>query len=65
MSEATVAGVPALRACITSYRTTEADVRWIVHELNKLLPGSPIPSGQVYDELLQPNHAAQESLVSL
>lgn len=31
------AGAPVLRACITSYRTTERDIEWIVEEMNGLL----------------------------
>jgi glutamate/tyrosine decarboxylase-like PLP-dependent enzyme len=30
-------GAPVLRACVTSFRTTEADVRWVVGEMNGLL----------------------------
>jgi glutamate/tyrosine decarboxylase-like PLP-dependent enzyme len=36
MSEAPIAGVPAVRACITSFRTTEADIHWVVDEMNRL-----------------------------
>ncbi len=36
MSEARVGGVPVLRACITNFRTTEADIHQIVAEMNKL-----------------------------
>jgi len=36
MSEAVIGGVPALRACITSFKTTEADIRWVVDEMNRL-----------------------------
>jgi len=36
MSEAPVAGVPAIRACITSFRTTESDIHWVVDEMNRL-----------------------------
>jgi glutamate/tyrosine decarboxylase-like PLP-dependent enzyme len=35
MSEAHVAGVPVLRACISNFRTTEADIRRIVEEMNQ------------------------------
>jgi len=38
MSEATVSGAPAVRACITSFRTTEADIHWVVEEMNRLVP---------------------------
>jgi glutamate/tyrosine decarboxylase-like PLP-dependent enzyme len=36
MSDAAIGGVPALRACITSFRTTEADIYWVVDEMNRL-----------------------------
>jgi glutamate/tyrosine decarboxylase-like PLP-dependent enzyme len=36
MSEAPVGGVPTVRACITSFKTTEADIRWVVDEMNRL-----------------------------
>ncbi len=37
MSDAEVAGVPVVRACITSFRTTEKDIQWVVSEMNKLV----------------------------
>jgi glutamate/tyrosine decarboxylase-like PLP-dependent enzyme len=37
MSEARIGGAPALRACITNFRTTEADIRQIVDEMNQLI----------------------------
>jgi glutamate/tyrosine decarboxylase-like PLP-dependent enzyme len=36
MSPVEIAGTPAVRACITSFRTTETDVRWVVSEMNQL-----------------------------
>lgn len=36
MSEAQLNGIPVLRACITSYRTTEDDIHWVVREMNLL-----------------------------
>jgi glutamate/tyrosine decarboxylase-like PLP-dependent enzyme len=36
MSEAQIGGVPVLRACVTSFRTTEADIHWVVNEMNCL-----------------------------
>jgi glutamate/tyrosine decarboxylase-like PLP-dependent enzyme len=36
MSEARLADTPVIRACITSFRTTEADIHWVVNELNRL-----------------------------
>lgn len=39
MSEAQINGVLALRACISNYRTTEADILCIVDEMNQLLQG--------------------------
>ena len=37
MSEAQLGGTPVLRACITSFKTTEADIRWVVDEMNRLI----------------------------
>jgi glutamate/tyrosine decarboxylase-like PLP-dependent enzyme len=34
MSEAMLGGVPVVRACITSFRTTEKDIEWVVAEMN-------------------------------
>ena len=37
MSEVRLAGgTPVLRACITSFRTTESDILWVVREMNRL-----------------------------
>jgi glutamate/tyrosine decarboxylase-like PLP-dependent enzyme len=36
MSEAQISGVPVIRACITSFRTTERDIEWVVREMNSL-----------------------------
>ena len=44
-------GAPVLRACITSFRTTEADIQWVVDEMNRLFyeladnPCQPSDSG--------------------
>jgi hypothetical protein len=37
VSEAKIGGVPVVRACVTSFKTTEGDIRWIVAEMNKLV----------------------------
>ncbi len=37
MSEAQLRGIPVVRACITSFRTTEADIHWVVDEMNCLI----------------------------
>src|ERR1700753_1028358 len=37
MSEARVGHVPVVRACITSFRTTERDIYWVVSEMNRLV----------------------------
>ena len=29
-------GAPVLRACITSFRTTESDIQWVVREMSRL-----------------------------
>jgi aromatic-L-amino-acid decarboxylase len=36
MSDAELGGIPVIRACITSFRTTEADIAWVVAQMNKL-----------------------------
>jgi glutamate/tyrosine decarboxylase-like PLP-dependent enzyme len=36
MSPVDIAGTPAVRACITSFRTTETDIHWVVSEMNRL-----------------------------
>jgi glutamate/tyrosine decarboxylase-like PLP-dependent enzyme len=36
MSEAKLGGVSVIRACITSFRTTERDIEWVVSEMNSL-----------------------------
>jgi aromatic-L-amino-acid decarboxylase len=37
MSEARLGGIPVVRACITSFRTTETDIHWVVDEMNRLI----------------------------
>jgi len=41
MSDAELGGVPVMRACITSYRTTEENIAWVVSEMNKLVCDLP------------------------
>jgi glutamate/tyrosine decarboxylase-like PLP-dependent enzyme len=40
MSEARLGGSPIVRACITSYRTTEKDIACVVNEMNRLFSDS-------------------------
>lgn len=37
MSEASLSGTPVIRACITNFKTTGADIRWVVSEMNRLI----------------------------
>jgi glutamate/tyrosine decarboxylase-like PLP-dependent enzyme len=37
MSEARLGGIPVVRACITSFRTTERHIHWVVDEMNRLI----------------------------
>ena len=37
MSEAEISGTPVVRACITSFLTTEADVLWVTDQINRLV----------------------------
>jgi len=39
MSETHILGTPVLRACITSFRTTEDDIHFVVHEMNRIIDG--------------------------
>jgi glutamate/tyrosine decarboxylase-like PLP-dependent enzyme len=41
MSEAQLGGVPVVRACITSFKTTEQDIAWVVSEMNSLVSDLP------------------------
>jgi hypothetical protein len=34
-------GAPVVRACITSFRTREADIEWVVREMNRLPLNEP------------------------
>ena len=43
MSEAQLDGVPVMRACITSFRTTEGDIEWVVREMNSLVSEFGLP----------------------
>ena len=42
MSEAQLGGVPVVRACITSFKTTEQDIEWVVSEMNRLVSHLPV-----------------------
>jgi hypothetical protein len=37
MSEARIGDTPVVRACITSVRTTQTDIHWVVNEMNRLI----------------------------
>jgi len=41
MSDAQLGGVPVVRACITSFRTTEKDIEWVVGQINSLVADEP------------------------
>lgn len=41
MSDVQIGSVHALRACITSYKTTEAEIDWVVEQMNQLAPEIP------------------------
>jgi len=46
MSEARIAGEPVLRACVTSFRTTEADIHWVVAEMERIFQAAQLTSTQ-------------------
>jgi hypothetical protein len=37
MSDAQSSGKPVVRACITSFKTTEKDIEWVVGQMNSLV----------------------------
>jgi hypothetical protein len=37
MSEVRVGEIDAVRACISNFRTSESDIKWIVREMNQLV----------------------------
>jgi glutamate/tyrosine decarboxylase-like PLP-dependent enzyme len=41
MSDVQIGGIPAVRACITSFRTTEKDIEWVVGQMNRLVSNVP------------------------
>ncbi|MGI8960773.1 MAG: hypothetical protein ACR2IV_13610, partial [Bryobacteraceae bacterium] len=41
MSEVELEGIgPVLRACVTSFRTTEQDIEWVVGEMSRIPHGA-------------------------
>lgn len=43
MSEARIGNLPVVRACITSFRTTERDILWVADQINRLVPQEAVP----------------------
>jgi glutamate/tyrosine decarboxylase-like PLP-dependent enzyme len=41
MSDTQVGDVHALRACITSFKTTEAEIDWVVEQMNRIVAEMP------------------------
>jgi glutamate/tyrosine decarboxylase-like PLP-dependent enzyme len=41
MSDAQISGAPAVRACITSFKTMEQDIEWVVKQMNDLVSNIP------------------------
>jgi hypothetical protein len=37
MSVAILDNAPVVRACITSFRTSETDIKWVVREMNRIV----------------------------
>ena len=56
MSEAKLGGVSVIRACITSFRTTERDIEWVVGEMNS----SGIGTGIGKDGVPRANRCGKE-----
>jgi threonine aldolase len=40
MSDVQIGSMQAVRACITSFKTTEKDIEWVVEQMNKLASNS-------------------------
>ncbi len=53
MSEADLAGVPVVRACITSFKTTEAEIAYVVGEINRIAHQDSLPTETQSLELIQ------------
>ena len=43
MSEVQIRGASVVRACVTSFRTTETDIAWVVREMNRIVESSEKP----------------------
>jgi glutamate/tyrosine decarboxylase-like PLP-dependent enzyme len=41
MSDAEIGGVQTVRACITSFKTTQEDIEWVVGQMNDLVSNVP------------------------
>jgi glutamate/tyrosine decarboxylase-like PLP-dependent enzyme len=41
MSDVEIGGEPAVRACITSFRTTEQEIAWVVDQMNTVVSSMP------------------------
>ena len=41
MSDVEIGGKPAVRACITSFKTTEQDIAWVVDQMNTIVSNMP------------------------
>ena len=41
MSDVEIGGTPAVRACITSFKTTEQEIAWVVDQLNAIASNMP------------------------
>ena len=53
MTEAQVCGTSVLRACITNFKTTEADIHWVVDKLNRLIDQDTPQAGPQHDAIAQ------------
>lgn len=53
ISEARIKGNPVLRACITSFKTTETDVRWAVNQVNRLVADDSVELTTVGHESIE------------
>jgi glutamate/tyrosine decarboxylase-like PLP-dependent enzyme len=66
MSEAQLGGVPVVRACITSFRTTEADIEWVVGEMNSFVSDASLTKDSLREAAsIEPPHTVIERRTDL
>jgi glutamate/tyrosine decarboxylase-like PLP-dependent enzyme len=65
MSEAQLGGVPVIRACITSFRTTKADIEWVVGEMNSIVSQATLQKDDMTGVSIEQSHTVIERRTGL